>query len=684
MTPADASHSGSTHPHFAELAEHLGIILEYTDGLGTRRSASTDALLAVFAAMGHGVASPEQAASELRRQRDEQSLRLLESVNVLWGGSASMVVLRVSAMNSEVIDVRIDLESGDTIEWRARRGEFEFLNDRERGLLIDRPIPDGFHTLTLTTGGREHRSMLIAAPMECYMPEHRGTELGVFMPLYALRSGNSFGTGSLGELGNLQHWAREQRVRYVGTLPILSTFLDDPFEPSPYAPISRSIFGELFIDVRDAARRHPLETLRGLLASASFEAEIDGARARTHVDYKQAWAIMRQCLDAAADDLWSHDALRAQIESFAREDTLIERYAQFRAQRSGEPEQEYRMYVCAQWLLAEQLGRLADGGRDAHGALYLDLPVGAHGGGFDAHLHPELFAFGASLGAPPDALFQGGQTWGFPPSIPNKARELGHRDFITSVDRHLRYASALRIDHAAGLHRCFWVPDGFSATDGVYVRYPDDEHFAILSVLSHRHKSLIIGENLGTIPPEVDEGIERHGILGMRIAQFEMGLEHAALPEISKKSLVALNTHDMPTFDSFWNGRDIDLLSELGFTAEDGTRAEHESRRARIERTVGALREHGYIDREDPSERDVLRALLQYFAATDASLLVVNLEDLWLEPDPQNVPGTVDEYPNWKRKASRSLEEFTGDGSIASLFAALRSAPSPTAPPSKE
>ncbi|MEQ9616749.1 MAG: 4-alpha-glucanotransferase [Phycisphaerales bacterium] len=661
------------HDPLNQLCARLGIQRAYTDGLGQHREASADALLAVLGAMGHDLRTPDDASAAIERLDNEQSSRLLDPVHTHWLESPSPIALRRAALTSSPINMAVNCEDGTRFEYTVTRDALVDLDELSLGLPITDPLPMGFHELSVAQGSSRHTARIIAAPTRCWSPDSATTDVALFLPLHALRTERNLGVGSYDELGVLAGYAHNRSCDTFGTLPLLSTFLDEPFEPSPYAPVSRSIFGELFIDPHAAAERHTMPTLARLLAEKPFQNEANTARSRDLVSYRETWGLVRRCLEAAAKDIRASDTLRDEVERYAAGDPLMDAYAEFRVtilrQRRDpdtSPDAERWMFLCAQWLADAQLRALSIA-TDTSG-LYLDLPVGADGGGFDARRRPDLYARGVSLGAPPDALFTKGQTWGFPPQIPSRMRALGHAELIEAVDRHGRYADALRIDHAAGLHRCFWVPNGFDATDGVYVRTPREEQFAVLSVLSHRHRVRLIGENLGTIPPEVNEGISEHNVLGMRIAQFELGDEHHPLPTKSDQSLVALNTHDMPTFHAFWTGADIELNTRLGVFSLDFADEETDSRDKKRERVLATLVDRGLVDNEDPNLRDILEAVLADLASKQPDVLAINLEDLWLETDPQNIPGTVAEYPNWRRKAARTLNEITSDPALAELI----------------
>jgi 4-alpha-glucanotransferase len=332
-------------------------------------------------------------------------------------------------------------------------------------------------------------------------------------------------------------------------------------------------------------------------------------------------------------------------------------------------ESAYHYHLYVQWQCDEQTRRLRDQTKEAGTALYLDFPLGVNRDGFDVWRERELFALSASGGAPPDGLFVKGQNWGFPPFNSEAVRRQEYRYYIDCVRHHMALASMLRIDHVMGLHRAFWVPEGFNAADGLYVHHPAEEYYAILSLESHRQGTQIVGENLGTVPFYVNEAMERHDILGMHVGIFGVNpATEIAVDKIPAKTVASLNTHDTATFMGFWSGDDIQDRVALGLMSEAQGRDEQQYRAAQRQALAGFLQARGLL-RDDPADpAAVLEAWLCFLAENDEEFLLINLEDLWLEPGPQNVPGTWDERPNWQRRARLSLEALRESDSVAKLL----------------
>jgi len=458
-----------------------------------------------------------------------------------------------------------------------------------------------------------------------------------------------------------------------------AAYLEEPCEPSPYAPASRLFWNELYLDPERLPEAAESAAARRLLDAREIRAEIAALRASPLVDYPRLATLKRRVLEEMAAWFFSHSTPRRdELERHLGEHPELATYAAFRAvgDRRGETwqswperlregslapadydEEDFRYHLWVQWAAARQIAAAASEARRRGPGLYLDLPVGVHGSAYDVWSRRDLFAEGAAAGAPPDAFFTKGQDWGFPPLRPERLRERGYDYWIACLRHHLEQAGMLRIDHVMQLHRLYWIPRGMPASHGVYVRYPSEELYAVLALESHRHRAVIVGENLGTVPPEVNESMARHRVLGMYVMQYELAPGGGGLQrEPPEDSVASLNTHDMPTFRGFWQGRDVAELQALGFfdpaqAHEEGMRRQHQ-REQLVAMLPGELRGPG-----DPYPA-VLRARLEHLAASAARLVLINLEDLLGEDESQNVPGTHEERPNWRRKARLSFEEL--------------------------
>jgi 4-alpha-glucanotransferase len=681
---------------------------------------SDESVLAVLAALGAPISGAGELRSALRERRLQLARRVLEPVAVAWDGAATTVTLRLPAAVAGAgadggprVAVEVALEDGTRRELPARlatprTGGLERVENESfalRRLRLPADLPSGYHRLEVEVAGGRHAAHLICAPTRpapavSSPADASGARVwGAFLPLYALHSGRSWGAGDLTDLAALRQWLAGRGAQLVATLPLLAAFLDEPCQPSPYMPASRRFWNEFYLDPTALPEFEGCAPARALVASPEMQRELEALRGGRLVDWKRAAAARRRVLALLAEECFARGGEpRAALEAHVAAHPLLERYARFRAaaerlrqpwmrwpaaQRDGTlpavagDEAAIRYHLYAQWRTGQALQRLAaDGGP----GLYLDLPLGTHSDGFDTWSEQAAFAAGVSGGAPPDAFFTQGQDWGFPPLHPERVREQGHRYFAECVRHQMAVARALRIDHVMGLHRLYWVPHGAPPTDGTYVGMPVDELYAVLSLESARSGALVVGEDLGTVPPGVRPAMGKHGLLRTHVIECELSpAEGAALPDVQDRSLATLNTHDLPTVTAFLRGADISDRVELGLLDTKALAAERRRRERQVDALVEALRRGGWLERPRsrsgvaprPAADELLQALLAWLGAGPARLAIVNLEDLWAEPLPQNTPGTTTERDNWKRRARLALEDLMADEQVLEGLSAL-------------
>ena len=673
-------------PGLSRLARACGVATSYVDLARVRRTASHDALLAVLRSMGAPVERAADVPAALVEHEARAWRRALEPVAVAWDGKPRAIELRRPADEADArAEVRIEAEDGETrtVELAAGARTVRRATVDGRRYVAQRmqlpELPIGYHRVSVTLRGGCAESLLIAAPVQCWEPEPR-REWGVFLPLYALRSASDWGIGDFGDLERLAEWVVARGGSAVATLPLLAAFVERPFDPSPYAPVSRLFWNECFLDM---ARVPGLE--------AEPTDELGRLRAADHVDYRGVAAARRGALTPLAHRYFQNGGAQSrEFREFLRENPRAEAYARFRAacheaesgwpgwaapdaaERVNENGDAYRYHLFAQLMAARQLRDVARRVRDAGGSFYLDLPLGVRPDGFDVWQHRELFALGVSTGAPPDPFFSRGQSWGFPPFDPHALRESGYGYFRECVRNHMRYAGVLRLDHVMGLHRLFWIPPGGQPADGVYVRYPAEEMYAILALESHRHETMVVGEDLGTVPREVPRAMAAHALQRMSVLQFEVNPDsRRPLPQPPRARVASINTHDMPTFAAFWRGLDIDDRRDLGLLDMAGAAAARVARERVRQALARMLRSQRLLGEAVDDVEQVHAACLQYYGRSRARLVLCTLEDLWAETRPQNTPGTYAERPNWSRKARYPLEEFTRMPQVLHVLDAL-------------
>ena len=691
-------------PGLHTLARSFDIQPAYVNLAGERRIAQPAALMRMLRSLGAEVENARDVRTALLERRRAAWRRLVDPVAVAWDGKPAPIQLRRAARDAGA-DVRCELvlEDGSTRTWsgkasrsvvrREEIGGDAFVAQRFR---MDGALPHGYHRLVVESAGMRAAQHIVAAPLRGYDAPGTAREWGVFLPLYALRSGRSLGIGDFSDLESLALWVCAQGGSTVATLPLLAAFLDEPYDASPYSPVSRLFWNECFLDPRAVPGVMENEEARALLESPEVVAKARAWNAAGAVDYRAAWRLRRRVLEPVAKCFFESGGARsASFLDFLRGSPRAADYADFRSRcerfragwpgwpeeeqgrsaGAGEPDDAARFHLFAQWATSAQLASVAARVKDAGGRFYLDLPLGVRGDGYDVWRERQLFALDASAGAPPDPFFSKGQAWGFPPLKPDALREDGYAYFRDCIRTHMRYAGVLRLDHVMGLHRLYWIPQGADAAEGVYVRYDAEVQYAILTLESHRHQTVLVGEDLGTVPKEVRSGMGRHGLRRMSVFQFEVSADRRPpVKRPARQQVASINTHDMPTFAAFWSAADVADRQDLGLLDEEAA-ARVRRERAELRRTVLAfLQERGLLRSADAAAEDVHGAALGFYARSPARLVLANLEDLWGETRPHNTPGTFAERPNWRRRAAHSMEEFCALPAVTEVLRSLDTA----------
>lgn len=678
-----------------DLAADVGIATTFDDGLGQRRTTKPAGIEAILRALAFvGGREPDPHAI-LKERSDKRWRRGFEPVVVAWEHHpfAAELCLPVNLLK-QVAECRIRFETGSERTWTVdlahqmelRRGHVDDTEYRAVTLPLLEPMPTGYHDLDVRVGSAAFHTRLICAPREAYQPPvPYERSWGLFCPLYSLHDEATWGIGDYRTLDEFRSWAASVGAATVGTLPLLATFLQRPFDPSPYAPISRTMWNEVFVDPR-IPPEFDAPGVQSYLAQPAVQQELARLRKRPLVDYAGVYLLKREVLHRMRAALQAFPDRRRAYEDFLAGQPEVLEYARFRAAHETHgawrtwnpptkiPESDPGLvadYAYAQWLAHEQLETAARHAKRSGIGLYLDFPLGVHSQGFDAWKDQALFVHGLAVGAPADRFFTSGQNWGFAPLNPERLRETRYESFIKAIRHACDASGVLRIDHVMGLHRLFVIPDGMDGSHGAYLHYPFHELYAILSIESHRHRTVLVGEDLGAVPPYVRPMLRRHGINRLFVLQASLVEETGNLiEEAPERSLATLNTHDMPPFASFWQAQDVPkkISLELPKDPDASTVAAKGTRETVRDAILEALRQEGLLPRNSANPEDVLEACLLRLAKSRAAFMSVNVEDLWLEPQPQNVPGTGPEHGNWSRRLPHPLPELKRHDHVARLL----------------
>jgi len=551
-------------------------------------------------------------------------------------------------------------------------------------------LPLGWYRLH-TDDGQE--STLVVAPPQ--VPTAPAT-WGWMLQLYALRSARSWGIGDLGDLREFVTWtAREHGAGAVLLNPLHAPGPTHPVQPSPYTPSSRRFANPLALRIEDigAYRR----------ADSDTRAEVDALRVSAttaRIDHDLVWVAKRDALEllwrseGRPDPLADGSASQG-LRDWATYCALAERHggrwsrwpeplrdvtgpAVTSARRELLPRIAFHAWV--QQQCAEQLIAVRGAAREAGMSLGVlhDLAVGVDADGADAWALADVLAGGVSVGAPPDNFTPRGQDWGLPPWRPDRLAATGYaavRDMLRAV---LAHADGLRIDHVAGLWRLWWIPPGDTPDRGTYVHYDAETMLAVLALEAHRAAATVVGEDLGTVEPEVTEALAANEMLGCAVAWFtrdesapgEPLLPPAAWPS---RAAASISTHDLPTAAGFLRGEHVRARAELGLL--DDVPSEQANAEKERKEWLALLRSEGLLagtGADEPDEAEIIVAMHRLLASAPSRLKLISPYDVVAETRQPNLPGTIDEYPNWRQPLPVTLEQLKHDPRVAAITAAFR------------
>lgn len=511
---------------------------------------------------------------------------------------------------------------------------------------------------------------------------------GWMLQLYALHSAGSWGIGDLGDLREFTSWTgAEHGASAVLLNPLHAITPVPPVQPSPYTPSSRRFGTPLALRITDLpAYAH---------ADAPTRAEVDALRPEQvggRIEHDRVWAAKR----AALELLWRSEGrpqpvgVDTDLEEFATYCALAERYgarwsrwpAGLRtpqgpgvAAAKAELAPRIAFHAWVQQQVQDQLAAARDAARAVGVRVVHDLAVGCDPEGADAWALQDVLAHGVRVGAPPDAFSQQGQDWGLPPWRPDRLDATGYAAYRDLLRALLGQADGLRIDHVAGLWRLWWVPPGEGPDRGTYVHYDAEVMLAVLTLEAHRAGALVIGEDLGTVEPEVTEGLAERNMLGSSVMWFTRDLDAPGQPLLPpdrwpEASVATISTHDLPTATGFLRGEHVRVRAELGLLGD--VQAEEAKAAAERLELVELLREHGLVEGPDPGEDQLVVAMHALLARSRSRLVLVSPYDVVGEARQPNLPGTVDEYPNWRLPLPVTLEELRDDPRVRVVVDQLR------------
>jgi 4-alpha-glucanotransferase len=637
-----------------QLAAAHGVATSYEDWSGKPVAVSESAVVAALAALDVDASTPRAIADALEAVEAARWAEVLPPVVVVTQGG-EVVVRGTSAPSVDVL-----LESGEVAEVTASPRADE-VRDGVTAWTVRLPLlRPGWHTLRAAVDGATAECVLVVAPDRLELPAGLGRTWGWMVQLYSLRSAGSWGMGDYADLRTVVGSSSRDGAGAVLLNPLHAETPVLPINPSPYSPSSRRFRSPLYLRIENLPEY--------AAAGAGVRADVDALRPaedEERIDRDATWTAKL----AALELLWP-TARRDAVDEFRAElGSELDDFALFcaLAEEHGVPWQQWPVdlrrpdgpgiaaarekhseriafWAWVQLLVDEQLEGI---GADMVVGVIHDLAVGVDAGGADAWALQDALALGTTVGAPPDSFNQNGQDWGLPPWRPDRLRALAYAPYRDVVRGVLRHAGGLRIDHVMGLFRLWWVPSGSSAADGTYVSYDADAMLGILALEASRAGALVVGEDLGTVEARVRRDLEARGILGSAVLWFERDEETGEFlpPERwRRRALATVTTHDLPTAAGFLAEEQVRVRHELGqlkhSLAEEQERV-REERRA----LLAMLEESGLLERHDG---DVALAMHGALVASPCAVVLAAFGDAVGDLRQPNLPGTVDEYPNWR------------------------------------
>lgn len=710
-------------PALRALAERRGIVSAYWDLTGRERVTADATREALLAAMGVDASDEARAARALAEDEAADAARWIEPVLVWreYAGAAPAVPVRVPP-GADTGTWRLELvEEGGAVHAAEGRLPLPGARDEAGRVLLPLPAlpPAGYHALRLAASGPgfavDDRQHFVMAPRTALgvdeVPGARGA-FGLWANLYTVRSGTNAGFGDLTDLGALLAWCGEVGGAFVGVNP-LHAIAGRGLAITPYSPTSRLYRNALYLDVEAVPELAACPAARAVVADPAWQAERARLRAARTIDHGAVLdlqlAVLRPLFAgfraagegaprAAAFAAW-RAAEGEPLEHFATFEALAEHFgapaapatdwrawpSPYRDPRGPavaafrrEHAEAVAFRAWLQFELDRQLAAAAARGRAAGLAIgvYQDLAVGSAPDSADTWMAQGLFARGVAVGAPPDDYAPDGQNWGFPPLDPHRLRADGYRFWSRLLRAGFAHAGALRIDHAMGMMRLFWIPEGRPGSEGTYVYGRSDEMLGVLALESRRAGALVIAEDLGTVPPEFRVQLAEWEVLSSAVAYFERdGDAFRPAAAYPPRALATVQTHDLVPLAGHRDGADLRVRRRVGQLPDDDALAAALAERAREhESLLARLRADGFLAGEgEPDPAELCTAVHAFLASTPSALVAASLDDLAGEAEPVNVPGVpVERHRSWSRRMTRTLEALRADPQAAAVLAALR------------
>ena len=723
-----------------KFADHMGIARDFIDSCGQFTVITAECRIAALSAMGFPVHDEVEMEKVWQEMQLRPYLDVIDPVLVLKDNDKPFIFIRTPETIADTAQIvwTITLEDGSKIEDDVPLSEIEIADYKTiegqcfdiRRFIIREDLPHGYHSFTVKITDQDtvitKKMSLIRTPVQCYMPKElaEGKKVwGVSSQLYSLRSKQNWGIGDFHDLKDLLKDIARHGGHFVGLNPLHAGYPanPDPDMVSPYSPSSRNWLNIIYIRVEDIPEFSLSAKAQEIVNQNSFKQKLRALRDREYVDYRSILELKLKVLRALFDsmrlddkrslrgrkflefikeggmsllNMATYDAIQASLyargvnawgwQLFPKEYSRAS--SPFVDAWRKEHEDDVRFYCYLQFIAQEQLDeafKVAKKEKMLIGT-YRDLAVGVAPGSCDVWSDSDgIYRDKAEIGAPPDMLGPLGQSWGLAPMDPHSLKQSAYKQIIALYRSNMRSCGALRIDHAAGLYRMWWVPPEHRPTNGAYISYPIHDLLGILALESQRHQCMIIAEDLGTIPMELRTALKEANTLSYKLFFGERAYDggYIAPSDYEKQAMSALTTHDMPTLKGWWTLSDLALGQKLGvYSPADATRLAEDRQRAK-QRILDSL--HGLMSvgsdvpryAADCPMSDKLALGMQVHMCLGSCLLYSSQIEDWIGVEkPVNVPGTFREYPNWRRKLTANLDEIFSEPKVIELTSMMTKA----------
>jgi 4-alpha-glucanotransferase len=717
-----------------KLADLVGFHRSYTDSYGNQVHANESARYSLLIAMGYDLSNDDTISASITSLQEDTWRKILPAVHIAkLEDNDHHIMLSLAVTECPNVSWKIKTEQGETLTGEILLSDMNYQEEhyladiKYQKLALTLPsLTQGYHDLSISYDDTTANCHLIFAPKTCYSPQEASTQKmwGYAAQLYSLKSKENWGMGDFGDLKSLVKKSAEQGASAIGLNPLHPLYQNNPAHCSPYSPTSRCFLNSLYIDVTQVPNFKTCKEAQQRFNSDDFQEKVAYARNTELIDYPAVADVKFDIIELLFEDFLAinkSNKISPQYQEFTEFkeeqgndllllttfDALYEHFrkvdfnaygwkmwpSEFQSPHSKQvtefqQTQSKRIdyFAFLQWLAHRQLSDVSTIAKNEGMpiGLYLDLAVGCDGSGVDVWSDKDVYVSGAAVGAPPDPMNTLGQDWGLTPINPVALQHQGYLPLIKALRSNMQYAGALRIDHILGLMRQYWVAPGMKADQGVYITFPFKDILRIIALESRRNDCVVIGEDLGTVPDGFSDIMSAAGLLSYKVLFFERwdsGLFKR--PELyPAQSMVTVSTHDLPTLTGWWQGRDLHWRQTLNLypNKEMG----QQERSARIEDRkllIATLTDLDVIDlqkvpQQAPAEMntELSIAVQKYMAKAPSHIQLIPLEDTLEIIEQVNIPGTIDEHPNWRQKLPVSMDKFWEENSVKSIANEMQNA----------